>query len=309
MLAVLVLAFSSCAPQAFVINPQMRAASKSGLNLSGKSMAVVYVGGNESRDALFNASIANGFASRLEEDYFGGKEVIGVFKMDLKKNADYSSKDSLVNLVMDTGKDVVFLFDSPELGVPVISDPAKVSGTSLPADSSYLSSVSIPFVTKLYVYDSMDKSDKVRAYVGKKEIKPDLYSDGKTSKQALALSVWNKIAPAAEVAGYQAAASFMSTWKEDNFLVIYYDGAEKAWDRGAEQAYAFQWKEAISSWMTLLKNRNKEKRACASYNIALGCFLSGQPDLALEWLDRSDQDTPVSLSKDLRAKIKEYTGR
>jgi hypothetical protein len=37
--------------------------------------------------------------------------------------------------------------------------------------------------------------------------------------------------------------------------------------------------------------------------------MCGQPDLALEWLDRSDSYEPVSLSKSLRIKIKQYTGK
>ena len=36
-------ALVSCAPQAFVVSPEMRGPSKSGLNLAGKSLAVVYL--------------------------------------------------------------------------------------------------------------------------------------------------------------------------------------------------------------------------------------------------------------------------
>lgn len=298
---------SSCAPQAFVVSSEMRAPSKSGLYLSGKSMAVVYVSDGESKDDSFASSLASGFASRLEGDYFNGQQVIDLFKMPYTQDGAYSSKDSLVNLVMDTGKDVVFLFDKPFLGSPVVSEPARVVGNSLPADSAFVSQVTVPFTIKVYVYDSMNQNDKVLAYSGSKEMKPQVYSDGKTSKEALAKEVWKGMAPAAEAAGSQAAGTFLSTWKSDSFFVVYYDGAESAWDTGAHKAYAYQWKDAISAWMTLLKNKNAEKRACAAYNIALGCFMMGQPDLALEWLDRSDKDTPVSLSKDLRNKIKEYT--
>ena len=106
-----------------------------------------------------------------------------------------------------------------------------------------------------------------------------------------------------------AANSFLSTWKQEYFQVIYYDGAEAAWNKGAEYAYSFKWDKAIEEWIPLTKSKNEEKRACAAYNIALGCFMTGMPDLALEWLDRSDKDMPVSISKDLRRKIKEYTGR
>ncbi len=284
----------------------MRGPSKSGLNLFGKSIAVVYLEDGSGTGPSSGAYLAGGFATRLEEDYYDGERVIETFSMQASANGDYSSKDSLVNLVLDTGKDVVFLFDRPLFGEPVVADPVKIQGQRLPADSSYVTNVSIPFTTRVYVYDSMDKNDKVYAFSGSKELNPVAYSDGKASRKEIAGKVLADMSAPAEMAGYQAAASFLSTWKEETFPVIYYDGVERAWDQGADKAYSHQWKDAINSWMTLLKSPNPEKRACASYNIALGCFMMGQPSLALEWLDRSDKENPVSLTKDLRAKINEY---
>lgn len=303
------LALASCAPQAFVIRPEMRGASKSGLNLNGKTMAVVYLTGNENNVNSFNASLAEGFASRLEEDYFGGAREVELFKMPAEKGANYSAKDTLVNLVLESGKDVVFLFDEPELGSPIVNDPVKVTGKKLPADSAYVSNVAMTFNTKVYVYDSMNKDDKVLAFSGSKSVTTDVYNDGKTSKEKIAKASLKDIPKMAEKAGNLAASSFLSTWIQENFFVIYYDGAEKAWNTAANHAYSFEWDKAIEDWMTLVDNKNAEKRACAAYNIALGCFMAGQPGLALEWLDRSDKDMPVSLSTQLRNKIKEYTGR
>lgn len=304
------LALASCAPQAFVIRPEMRTASKSGLNLAGKSMGVVYLtNGNESSDQ-FNASIAEGFATKLEEDYFGGHPEVGLFKMPYQKGGDYSDKDTLVSLVMESGKDVIFLFDLPDLGKPVVGQPLKVAGKARRSpDSAYVSNVSVGFLTKVYVYDSMNKDDKVLAFNGDKSLSTDVYNDGSTSKENIARQSLAAIPDIAFKAGNLAANSFVSIWKQDYFQVIYYDGAESAWNRGAEAAYSFQWDKAIKEWLTLTSSKNAEKRACAAYNIALGCFMTGLPDLAVEWLDRSDKDMPVSLSKDLRRKIKEYSGR
>ena len=94
------LTLASCAPQAFLIKPEMRAASKSGLNFNGKSMAVVYITDNDKRDDSFNSYLATGFATRLEEDYFGGAQVIDLFKMPYEEGVEYTSKDTLVSLVM-----------------------------------------------------------------------------------------------------------------------------------------------------------------------------------------------------------------
>lgn len=309
MVASALFALVSCAPQAFVVSPEMRGPSKSGLNLAGKSMAVVYLTDDNPRDTLFNASAAGGFASRLEEDYFGGEREVGLFTARGGDGVQYASKDSLVSLVMETGKDVVFVIDIPELGIPSINDPVKVTGRVAPKDSAYVSTASVPFNTRIFVYDSMGKEDKVYAFAGGRNVRVDVYSDGRTSKDDLMGKVWSNIASGAENAGYVAAKSFMSTWKSDDFYVIYYDASEDAWDKGAEYAYSYKWKEAIDQWMKLLDCRSDEKKACAAYNIALGCFMCGQPSLALEWLDRSDSYTPVSLSKTLRLKINQYTGQ
>lgn len=299
---------SSCAPQAFVVSPEMRGPSKSGLDLAGKSIGVVYLTDGNPRDEAFNASAAGGFATRLEEDYFGGNREIELFTARVGDGVDYASKDSLVSLVMETGKDVVFVIDVPELGIPSVKDPVRITDQKVSADSAYVSVASVPFTTKIFVYDSMNKEDRVFGFAGGRSFKAEVYSNGRKSNDSIINEVWNNIAPGAENAGYVAAASFLSTWKQDDFYVIYYDGSEEAWDKGAEYAYSYKWKEAIEQWTKLLKCRNNEKKACAAYNIALGCFMCGQPALALEWLDRSDSYTPVSLSKTLRLKINQYTG-
>lgn len=309
MAAAVLLALSSCAPQAFVVSPEMRGPSKSGLNLAGKSMAVVYLTDGNPRVEAFNASAAGGFASRLEEDYFGGNREIDLFTAKTGEGVDYSSRDSLVNLVMETGKDVVFLIDLPELGIPTLKEPVRITGKQTTKDSSFVSVATVPFTTKIFVYDSMGKEDKVWGFAGGRSFKVEVYNDGKASKDLVIGKVWNNLSAGAESAGYTAAGTFLSTWKSDNFYVIYFDASEEAWDKGAEYAYSYKWKEAIGQWINLLKCRNDEKKACAAYNIALGCFLCGQPALALEWLDRSDSYTPVSLSKTLRLKINQYTGQ
>ncbi len=297
------LLMAACAPQSFVLNSEMRGPSKSGLDLGGKSMAVVYLYTQEA-DTLFCASLASGFASRLEEDYFGGNSFVDIYKMPYRSGADYAAKDSLVNLVMDTGKDVVFLFDVPQFGTPDLSAPVEVKGQKVSPDSTYISSATVPFTMKLYVYDSMNKEDKVMGFGGSQDIKQPVYSAN--AKKLSGNRLRSALAPSAAQIGYKAGDSFMSTWKSDQFYVIYYDGAEKAWDSGAQHAYRYEWKEAIEDWMTLVHARNPEKKACASYNIALGCFMLGQYDLALEWLDRSDKEMPVSLSKRLRSQIEKY---
>ena len=76
--AALVLAVS-CSPEIYTHYLEVRQPSDSGLDLSRKSMAVVYMDGNAPADSSFNRSVASALARALEEDYFGGEEVIGLY--------------------------------------------------------------------------------------------------------------------------------------------------------------------------------------------------------------------------------------
>lgn len=298
---------ASCAPQALLVESEMRGPSESGIDLAGKTMAVVYLHGEDPRDTVFNSAFADGFASRLEEDYFNGSRVIDIFKMPYTEGAEYSSKDSLVNLVMDTGKDVVFLVDKPSFGEPSFTGQVRNSSYGvIPVDSSYVSTAKLPFDTRVFIYDSMGKEDKVYGFRGNKTIDTVVYTDGKASGKELERRLWKGIAPLAERSGSLAANSFKATWSSEEFYVIYYDGSGSAWIDGAGHAASYRWKEAIDAWLPLVDGKNEEKASCACYNIGLACFLMGQPKLALEWLDRSDSLEPVSLTKTLRLKIEQY---
>ena len=120
--AVAAVVLASCDPQAFSLNVEMRYPSKSGIDLAGKSVAVVYLEDNAQSDSVFCKYMANGFASALEKDYFSGEEAIPIYKRSKDGSANYASKESLVNMVMETGEDIVFLFDSPEFGELSVGD-------------------------------------------------------------------------------------------------------------------------------------------------------------------------------------------
>ena len=69
------------------------------------------------------------------------------------------------------------------------------------------------------------------------------------------------------------------------------------------KADELKWDEAIDLWMDLARLKNPTQSSCARYNIALGCYMLEQYDLALEWLDSSDKVLPLSLNRGLRRRI------
>jgi hypothetical protein len=69
------------------------------------------------------------------------------------------------------------------------------------------------------------------------------------------------------------------------------------------KADQLDWKGAMDIWFELLDSVDIMKRACASYNLALSCYMLGDYKLAEEWLDLSDKETSLPMSATLRKRI------
>ena len=286
-------ALQSCDPQAFSMNVEMRYPSSSGMSIDGKSVAVVYLNEDSAKDSVFNEYLANGFASAIEKNYFNGAEAVNLYKMPKVGGGVYSNADTLINLIVDTGCDIVFLFDAPEFGnVQIKEQKTSTSGTYYP--------VSVPVAIKLYGFDSLSGSDTVRVWTGTRMLSANM--EASLGRQAAADSLWNRIGSSAENLGEVSARTFAPVWKEETYSFIYYESPE-AWLAAAQYASDYKWNEAMKVWISLLDTNNTMKRSCAEYNIATACFLMGDNELALKWLNSSDEDYPISLSKTLRKRI------
>lgn len=286
-------ALQSCDPQAFSMNVEMRYPSSSGMSIDGKSVAVVYLNEDSAKDSVFNECLANGFASAIEKNYFNGAEAVNLYKMPKVVGGVYSNADTLINLIVDTGCDIVFLFDAPEFGnVQIKEQKTSTSGTYYP--------VSVPVAVKLYGFDSLSGSDTVRVWTGTRILSANM--EASLGRQAAADSLWNRIGSSAENLGEVSARTFAPVWKEETYTFIYYESPE-AWLAAAQYASDYKWNEAMKVWISLLDTNNPMKRSCAEYNIATACFLMGDNELALKWLNSSDEDYPISLSKTLRKRI------
>lgn len=286
-------ALQSCDPQAFSMNVEMRYPSSSGMSIDGKSVAVVYLNEDSAKDSVFNECLANGFASAIEKNYFNGAEAVNLYKMPKVVGGVYSNADTLINLIVDTGCDIVFLFDAPEFGnVQIKEQKTSTSGTYYP--------VSVPVAVKLYGFDSLSGSDTVRVWTGTRMLSANM--EASLGRQAAADSLWNRIGSSAENLGEVSARTFAPVWKEETYSFIYYESPE-AWLAAAQYASDYKWNEAMKVWISLLDTNNTMKRSCAEYNIATACFLMGDNELALKWLNSSDEDYPISLSKALRKRI------
>lgn len=295
LLAVLFV-LASCSPRVLTLSLEQRGPSVSGIDLGGKSMTVTYLESGFGRDSVFAESMANGFAAALEEDYFGGETLIGLYRMQKDMGRSYAEKDTLVNLVMDTGGDVVFLFDAPQFG------SVSMSGRRYHSADSSVAVVSIPCGVTMYVYDSMDRRDTVRVFQGSTTVSQSLVIPSALSDSEVFPYIWDELHASGEAVGRKSAGRFLSTWTRGNFSIYTYE-ENAAWEEARLLAQEFRWREAMDIWLQLASVQNITKRMCAEYNIATACFILGQLDLAEQWLELSDKDGPSVLSEGLHKRI------
>ena len=138
----------------------------------------------------------------------------------------------------------------------------------------------------LRCYDAMNQDDRMLSYAGRTEV-------ASTDISTYPAQAWD--------AGKNLAASFVPQWKHEQYSIYYF--SNEKWYDALAKADMYDWKSAIDVWFTFLDSNDALKRSCASYNIATACYMLGDYDLALEWLDRSDKDNLLQLSSVLRKRI------
>lgn len=114
----------------------------------------------------------------------------------------------------------------------------------------------------------------------------------------------NAIAPIAT--SKQIVTYFGPVWKTDNYNVMFFDGRDD-WLKALTLAEGGSWTAAIDKWVEILETSNDlNHRMAAEYNIALGCYLLGNYDLAGRWLKQAEADclgkVPFSINS-LKSKM------
>lgn len=275
----------SCGPSTYTMSVDLRSASSSGCDFSGKTVALAYVTGQDTADSLFNAAVAEGLAGGLEADYFNSETVIPLFTLPEIQGADYGAKDTLVSLVMDLEADVVVVVDKPVFGRArkVIRDGVET--------------VSVPFVPTFHVYDSMDKSDTVRTYRGGSYYMVDpAYAGG---LQAAEFNIKDYFTTdMAEEVGKKFSAGFAPQWEKQSYTFYYYYTDD--WIEASSMLVDCRFREAMEKYLELVDKGAGDRRASAAYDMALCCFLLKEYDTALSWLDYADLNCELGLTSWLR---------
>lgn len=293
------LAAVCCSPQVYTMHLDVREASSSGFNLAKKTIAVVYMEDPDGADSLFRSNVTSYFVRALEDDYFGGEEMIPIYAIPKRDTVDVQF---MRDLIMDSNRDVVFLMNST-LGTPVLDSLHAVEGATS-VDSAFFCSAAIPLSASIYVYDSM-AVDSVTTYTGSRIMHRKVFTSGLVPEEYVADDAMKDASAKWGVqAGNAFAARFLSQWTTRGFSFYYFDTFDpEPWLLALDKAREMDFTGAIRIWSGFLDDANHRKRAVAAYNIAMSCYLMDRRELASQWLDLADSYAGLPLSPGLRARI------
>ena len=172
----------SCGPSRYMLDVEVRHESRAGVDLTGKNVTIVHgLGGVAKLDSLL-ASMADGFAWNLKDRY---QDALGnVNVCSLRSASDYANRDSMLNLLVETGADLLFLMDKVQLQSSTVS-----------------------FI--LYCYDGMNQEDKVQLFSGSSVL------ESVTDYDQLKAQGWE--------AGKEIALAFEPQWKQEQYSLYYFD--------------------------------------------------------------------------------------
>ncbi len=281
LLPVLALMMFSCAPQAAYFQVEAKDMQSETVNLDNKQIAVFSVAPSNILDSARIANVALGLAGKLGQDR-GFENSLPVFSVSSMEFAGFNSplgldKEYLKNLMFTTGADVLAVVENLRF------DSFKVeSAVNYAADYS-TNIVELPYSVDMHIYDVLEDSLIFKTNV-KDTVYMQLLSD--TKQREYSSFVAGKLAEVSSVVGESLGAMLTQQWsRQERMLVNYPDNDQ--WEKPLAKAMEFKWDEAIALWMPMTGSGNFRIAAYASYNIAVGCEMLGQFDLAREWADFS----------------------
>ena len=262
----LALCLAACSPTLYGIQVESRQASASGLDLTGKSVAIVYPDSLGGKEDSLHKSFVESLSRQLDASY-PESDSVQVFTLPYTPDyVKYTQTDSLVHLVLDSNCDVLFLIGrAPAFAV----DGYRETDFRMPVT----------------VYDALSgEKNALRTFnvVGNAGPEPDKSGD---------------------FIGRKVAESFVPQWKSEMLEIYSLDNED--WTSALYDAASCRWATAVEKWTKLLASENDLlKRACLEYNIAVGCLMMGRPDLAGDWTELSLRENPTDEAKALSAKLK-----
>jgi hypothetical protein len=209
---------------------------------------------------------------------------IDTLAWQLKKEGYFSKvinyQDSLTNFIK-ANKDLIDqkkLFEKTESDVCIFLNKFNIVIEEYRYVESVINKVSLSWIV-------MFKSDSI-SYHYKQQDTLTFYSDDIPSDLTVQMKIRLVANNSAKYLGQAFCSKIIPTWIPVNR--IYYTSNNKQMLQAEKFALNNDWLKAAEIWNKQTKSKNRKIVAEATFNMALACEMEGHPDVAIDWLDRSN---------------------
>ncbi len=279
--AVFALLLCSCAPQTAFFQVDARDMRGVDIDIKDKQIAVFSITSASAIDSVRGGNAAMALAEKLQQDR-GLENPLPVFSVPMYDFAGFGDgsefdKAYLKDLMLETGADLQLFVNNLRFGMFQVESDVHYS-------VNYKENiVSVPYTVDMHVYDALE--EKIAFQTCHKDT---VYMKvlARANKKEFSGFVASKLPEVSRVVGEILGSKLTRQWeREQRMLVNFPDNYE--WEEPLALAMEFKWKEAIAKWMPSTQSRNSRIAAYASYNIAVGCEMLQQFELAKEWAEFS----------------------
>ncbi len=294
---------SACAPSAYYFNVDVKDKEAVELPLEERSVAVLavyedYVGvaSRAGLDSVNCTNAAMGIAEKIEDGYSKNRGSVLVYSVP---ESEALSEDYIQYLLVKTGAQVFVVVRDMKFYNPRVY---KV-GVMGAYDNA---NVIVPFSLDVSVVDGITNSSLYNSSVRDSvymQVLPSVIEEDR-----LGSTITGYMPQISKGIGNKTGAMLSPKWETQTRMLISYVG-ERGWESAYLLSQEFKWKEAIEIWMVLARSENPKRRACAAYNIAVGCEMLEQFDLALKWAELSIKNYKFQEAVDMCDHLKSISGQ
>lgn len=281
----------ACGPQAVLFDVEVRKEADTDLQYSNGNTAVFFVIPKTSdslmnvSDSLYLSYAAIGLAEKIEEDKEIESEKIGVYALlqnefcGFGKSADANYFNDL--MLSSGAQNEIFIrdFNFDKYSVEKVANEYYNEYNSV--------SITIPYAIKMDVYNALSNK-LIYGKVLNDTVFINAYYENYRNNNFESLII-KKLPEISNKIGAKLGALLSPQWEAETLMLINYNSIPK-WKEACSKAIdSFKWDEAIKLWMPYTKSDNACKAAYAAYNIAIGCQMNEQFDIAKQWIDFAEK--------------------
>jgi hypothetical protein len=172
-----------------------------------------------------------------------------------------------------------------------IGKPEQAKLTQPQSEGKYISLyVFVPYTSKMNVYDGLSAT-KIATVSQTDTIYWEILSRNELRAANFLPKIYQSLIKVSENVGNYLADNFFGTWV--NVQRYLYSFSNSSWLNAYQYATDFKWTAAIEIWMADVDSPDKLKSACAAFNLAVACEMTGRIELALDWIEYSRHCYPL----------------